>query len=765
MSDPTPDLPLPSAICEEYQFPPGTFDEMCSEAGRLRPHWEYPMQALGALGPAGLQTRRCEADRLIRENGVTYNVYGDPRGAERGWELDLIPLLMQSEEWAPIERGLMQRAELLNLLLKDVYGPQTALRKGIVPPQIIFGHPGFLRACAGIGYRRDRFLPLYAADLARTPDGGMCVIGDRAQAPSGAGYALENRIVASRVLPSLFRDANVHRLAGFFRAMRSTLACLAPNDGDEARVVLLTPGPRNEAYFEHAYLANYLGYTLVQGEDLMVSNGSVWLRTLEDMQPVDVILRRVDDEYCDPLELREDSYLGVPGLVQATRMGRVSVVNPLGSGVLDNPALHACMPALAKHFLGEELRLPSIATWWCGESDAREHVLANLERLVIKPLSPGLGMRTRFGASLSQIERDELRQRILASPHRFVGQEPLALSTSPILAADGLQARHVVLRSFLAAGEESYVVMPGGLTRASASIDDPVVSNQRGGISKDTWVLASEPPRQESLLVQTRQVEPMVSTGGIPSRVADNLFWVGRYVERAETTARFLRVVLLQVIDQSSVSSVTESPCLHKLLRATTHLTTTYPGFMDTGSVADLANPEGELLCIIADPDRPSSLAQTLNALLQAARSVRDRLSADTWRVINDIDQELRALRAADEHELGETLDELDRLVSALVGLAGLFSENMVHGPGWVFLEIGRRMERASLNCRMLRSTLVPAAPPSEEAQLVDAVLGASDNIIAYRRRYRLGSAVQNALELVLCDETNPRAVAYQMVA
>ncbi len=591
-------------FCDAYRFPAGAYDEMCRADGELRAHWEYPMRALGKLGTEALQTRRGEIRRLIRQNGVTYNVYGDPQGVGRAWELDLIPFIIQSTDWAPIERGLIQRAELLSLVLQDIYGSQALLRAGVLPAPVVLCHPGYLRACAGILTPGRRALPVYAADLARAPDGTLYAIGDRSQAPSGAGYALENRIVASRVLPSLFRDANVHRLAGFFRTMRTTLAALAPKHRDQPNIMVLTPGPRNEAYFEHAYLAGYLGYTLVQGEDLLVSQGSVCLKTLDGLQPVDVILRRLDDEYCDPLELREDSFLGVAGLVQAARAGRVAIANPLGSSVVENAALHAFMPALARHLLGEDLRLPSVPTWWCGTATALSHVLANLGRMVIKMLHPRLGTRTTLGHRLGPQARAALRERIRAQPELFVGQEYIPPSTGPVLTADGLEARHMVLRSFLVAGEDAYVVMPGGLTRASGNPEEPIVSNQRGGINKDTWLVASEPVRPQSLLWMARSPAALRSDSGqIPSRTADDLFWLGRYAERAESTARLLRVVLLQLIDPSEDAGLgVGASCLEQLLRAATHQTMTYPGFVGEGARKRLAEPEQELHRVLSDP-------------------------------------------------------------------------------------------------------------------------------------------------------------------
>lgn len=385
---PAPEGP-PHPLSElRYSARLGMLDEMVDAAGTPRPHWQQFLSAVDKLGTTELTRRWTEARQLIRENGVTYNVYGDPRGIERPWQLDPVPLLIGPEEAVHLEKGLIQRARLLELVLADVYGPQQLLHQGLLPPELVFANSAFLRSCHGIRPPGGRFLHLYAADLARSSDGRVHVLGDRAQSPSGAGYALENRIVLSRMLPAIFQDCKVQRLALFFRALRESLRASAPHNRDNPRIVLLTPGPFNETYFEHAYLARYLGFTLVEGGDLTVRDERVFLKVLGGLQPVDVIFRRLDDDYCDPLELRPDSFLGVPGLVQAVRAGNVAVANALGSGLLESPALLAFLPALCRTLLGEELLLPTVNTWWCGDDRDREYVFAHLEDLVIKAAFP-----------------------------------------------------------------------------------------------------------------------------------------------------------------------------------------------------------------------------------------------------------------------------------------------------------------------------------------------------------------------------------------
>ena len=751
--------PVP-ALFEGYGFPAGVRDEMCAEPGKIRPHWDYLSGALSDLGASELQRRRVEALRQIRDNDVTFNIYDDPRGMGRPWELDLIPQLIGSDEWRVIEAGLMQRAELLNLVLRDLYGDRSLISRGVLPPELVYSHPGFLRPCVGMPLPEPHSLLFYAADMARSPDGQVQIMADRAQAPSGAGYALENRIVVSRVLPSLFRDSHVHRLANFFRTVRQSLNRLSPRPDDDSNIVLLTAGPANESYFEHAYLANYLGYTLVEGGDMVVRDGRVWLTTLEGMRQVDVILRRMDDSFCDPVELREDSFLGVPGLVNAARTGQLGIANPLGSGLVGNPALMKFLPALSRHLLGEDLRLPSVSTLWCGDRRDCEYVLANLHRLVIKPVHPVVGFRFVFGHDLSKGEMKDLGARIRARPHLFVAQEPVAMSTVPVLVDDGLEPRRTVLRSFVVADEQDYMVMPGGLTRVSSDADKLVVSSQAGGISKDTWVLATEPEKQASLLVDARKASATHGHGSeVPARVADNLYWLGRYTERAEFNSRLMRFTLQRMVSSESDDPVT----LERLLVAVTRQTTTYPGFAGEKAEARMQAPEYELLAIISNDKRTGSLTQTVGALLRSARSVRDRLSSDTWRVINDIDEELRSLQRINAEHLIEAWDEMDNLVKAMTAFSGVMMENMTRGRGWLFLDMGRRIERAIQTVVLLRSLLVPAADEEEQSALMESMLSIVDSLMTYRRRFRRGLEVADLLELVLYDESNPRSIAYQV--
>lgn len=744
-------------LCQGYGAT-ASHDEMCTADGDVRSHWHYLMHSLSGMGSGELQRRREEAWRLIRDNDVTYNIYSDADSTSRPWKLDLVPLLIESDEWRAIEAGLMQRAELLNLVLLDLYGPRNLIKKGVIPPELVFSHPGFLNPCVNVPMPDARALTFYAADLVRDANGQINILSDRAQSPSGSGYALENRLVISRVLPSLFRDSHTHRLANFFRTSRHALNRLSPREGEEPNIVLLSPGPANEAYFEHAYLANYLGYTLVEGSDLTVRNNRVWLTTLEGRRPVDVILRRMDGAYCDPVELRGDSYLGVPGLTNVVRSGNVGISNPLGSGVLENPALISFLPELSKCLLGEELRLPSVPVWWCGNKTQCDHVLENLHRMVIKPVHPpSVGFRFIFGSELSKDRLEKLRQRIKARPHLFVGQHAMTMSTVPILAKDGLKPRHTVLRSFLVADEHDYMAMPGGLTRVSSEDDKLVVSNQAGGINKDTWVLATEPEKYVSLLSERRQARQAPDSGGeVPGRVADNMFWAGRYAERAEFSSRILRLIL-QFVETGESE---ETPVFRQLLTTLTNQLAPYPATTDSDNFNAL---EAELLNVISGRMNPVSLVQTLASLLRSVRSVRDRLPADTWRIINIIDEELGSLRGISSDNLVDAMDEQDELITALTAFTGLTLENMTRGRSWRFLDIGRRIERSLQITHILQTTLVQSCSEDDQSLLSDSMLTIVDSLMSYRRRYRYDIKIPELLDVVIYDENNPRSLAFQL--
>ncbi len=749
-------------MLDELHYPrrDGGYDEVYGDQSQVREHWQYLLDGLKTLGSAGICERQMKAERILRDDGATYN--SGPLATSKTWQLDPVPVLLQSEEWSTIESGLLERAELLNLVLKDLYGERELIRHGVIPPELVFSHGGFLRACQGISLPGEQQLVLHATDMVRGEDGQIYVIADRTQAPSGAGYALENRTVMSRVLPSLFRDSHVHRLSLFFQALRLTLNNLASHiTADHPRVVILSPGAYNETYFEHAYLANYLGYPLVQGSDLRVSNGYLWMKSLGGLERVDVVLRRVDDYFCDPVELKSDSRLGVPGLLEVVRSRRVIVANPLGSGLLENPALLRYLPQISSHFLGHEPALASVKTYWCGDPQDLAYVLDNLGRLVIKNSYRKVGASSQFGAQLNDEQRQQLRRQIQLAPLNFVAQEHIRPSTTPSWSNNQLTPKPAVLRGFAVASQSSFSIMPGGLTRVGMDSESLNVSNQRGAVSKDTWILASEPEKQVSL--REAQPWPVPATAQLraafPCRVVENLYWMGRYAERAESALRLLRTVFVQLNSTYHMPQQTRQ----LLLRTVTELTTTYPGF----TVADeamQAQPETELLAVILDEKRSGSVTANLNALLRCSEQVREMLSADTQRVINDLRDELAVLKDSLRSGLNAAPEEaLDPLVTTLLALSGLWQESMIRGLGWRFMDMGRRVEKALLAIRLLRSSLVPVLPEEQQLIVLEAVLLSAETLITFRRRLQSGSDMARGLELLVHDSSNPRSVFYQV--
>lgn len=744
-------------------------DEMLAADGSLQPHWAPVVEYFASLQKPDHRELQQAALRLIHENGITYNVHGDPNGTQRPWKLDPVPFVIAGDDWATVEAGLIQRARLLNLILDDLYGPRTLIREGLLPPELVFSHGEFLRPCCGIAGNRE--LLLASADMARGPDGRMWIVNDRTQAPSGSGYALENRGISTRLFPDLFGQCQVRRLAPFFRELRATLQSLAFEHGDDPRIVILTPGPFAETYFEHAYLAAYLGFTLVQGDDLTVRDNKVWLRSLAGLERVDVILRRVDSTFCDPLTLRPDSCLGVPGLLQAVRAKNVALANPLGSGVLENPGLMAFLPRICRHFLKQELALPSAATWWCGQAKERAHVLENLDTLVIKSIERGPDFGTAFGEALSAAERQALRGKILARPDAYVGQERVSFSTAPCLFKGSLEPRHAIIRGMLAATgapgtARDYTVMPGGLTRTAPRIDTLVVSSRSGGIAKDTWVTGRAPEPFISLWREAENQHQLApDERNLPSRTGENLFWAGRYAERTEGTARVLRRTLQIHFDGISRKDEINDQQLRQMIAAVHHVTETLPPARKPGAdvAGDASQPEGELLSLLMERKRVGTLSATLDSFINACHAVRDLWSLDSWRVIDSIDSQWKALHKAKAVFLSRFPDELNSLITQLMALTGLNLESMTRQAGWLMLDTGRRLERGQLLVALLRAMLVKPPGEGHDHLTMEHFLAASDSLVTHQRRYRSQPHGESVLELMLLDENNPRSLMYQV--
>ena len=753
-------------LLADYAVPTTRYDELLAAAGVPRAHWDAFLRALASRPSLEIGDTLSLMEREIRENGITYNVYADPKGADRPWEVDPLPLLLSADEWAGIEAGIAQRADLLNRVLGDIYGPQTLLRSGAIPAPVIFGHSGFLRPVQGIRPAGGVHLFQYAADLARAPDGSWWVVSDRTQAPSGAGYALENRLVVSRVFPQMFSDLNVQHLAAYFAALRDSLLRYAPKPGpgDGAPLaVLLTPGPYNETYFEHALIARYLGFPLVEGSDLTVRSGCVWMKTVEGLKRVHAILRRQDDDYCDPLELRSDSALGVAGLTDCVRRGTVFVGNALGSGVIESGALLGYLPKLSEQLLGEPLKLPSVATWWLGEPAAFEDAWKRLDKVLIKPLERSAREPALFGADLTADERILLRARVAARPQRFVAQEWVQVSQAPVLergqgagadvgserlasreGSERLASRAVGLRVFAVATPDGYRVMPGGLTRVAVDGDSRVIAMQRGGRSKDTWVLSGAPVNAAfSLLSSTVTPDALVgSRVNLPSRSAENLFWYGRYGERCDSAARTLRVAIAGVLDHHADPSDGLDPAIVLAYRL---------GLID--ETEETEDARVALLRAATHPDE--ALSQRLRQLSRTAFNLRDRMSADNWRTLNQLAADPVFQRGA---ALPLALSWLDRAVTSMMTLSGFVLDGMTRSAGWRFLSIGRRIERLSHSCVALQ-----VATTEGRTHGLDWLLDLTDSTGTFRSRYLVAPEWLPVLDMLLRDDTNPRAIAFQV--
>ena len=752
-----------NAGSQSYATELGTYNVAEATTGELRPYEQKLMQTLEKIGSKRLRKRQKEAQRLLRENGATHNVF-DAGETPRSWQFDPIPLIIGSNEWGQIEQGLAQRAELLDLILSDIYGPRKLIEEGLLPPELIFAHKGFLWPCIGLQPAGGRHLNVYSANLARGKDGRFWVLEDHTEPLFGSGYALENRVVMTHSFPRLFQNFQVHRLAMYYRALRNRLTLLARHNKSEPRIVILTPGPEHGAFFEHAYMASYLGYPLVQGGDMVVRDGCVWLKSIGGLLQVDVILRRLQDNLCDPLELRRDSLFGVPGLLEAVRLGNVVTANTIGSSILENPALLAFLPGLCRYFLKEELRLPSVATWWCGQPREREFVLQNLDRLEVKSIYALPDLPARVPGSPNEERLNKLRELILANPHLFVGQEFASLSSVPALVNNRIELRTCVLSTFLTAQEESYVAMPGGMTRINTDENNSLMPNQASNCSKDTWVLTEESSKQVNLWrhAQPNQlIEPWF--GSLPSRAAESLFWAGRYAERTDATARLLRSSLTKLREFSEFHDPDDRRSLDQLLQALTHITKTFPGFVGADSVEKLADPRAELLSLTCDIDRPGSLRSSLRSLSRSAYPVREMLPEDAWRVVDNLQQNWHPKISLALIGGGRLHDSINKMIVQLAAFSGLTSENMARESAWLILFIGRRLERALNLIELLRATLVPCYEPSTEAHMMEAVLATSNSLIVFRRRYRSFMQLPTILELLLMDENYPRALAYQL--
>jgi uncharacterized circularly permuted ATP-grasp superfamily protein/uncharacterized alpha-E superfamily protein len=747
------------------------YDEFVDEAGNVRPAWTDLADAIGERGRAGLDRLRSVVHSLIDNDGITYTevdpdrgaVVGD-HGAEPGpWCLDPLPLLVSVADWEVLEAGLVQRSRLLDAVLADLYGPRRMLTTGVLPPELLFAHPGYLRVANGIEVPGHHQLFLHACDVSRLPDASFQINADWTQAPSGAGYALADRRVVAHAIPDLYDRIGPRPTTPFAQALRLALIDAAPDGVQDPAVVVLTPGIYSETAFDQAYLATVLGFPLVASADLVVRDGKVWMRSLGTLKRVDVVLRRVDADYADPLDLRADSRLGVVGLVEAQRRGAVTVVNTLGSGILESAGLLRFLPHLAECLLGEAPLLHTAPVYWAGIDSERSHLLANLSSLLIKST---VGGEALVGPTLSSTELAELAAQIVAMPWQWVGQELPQFSAAPTDHAGVLSSAATGMRLFTVAQRSGYAPMIGGLGYVLAS--GAAAFTLKSVAAKDIWILPTERARIET--VSLPSVEPPAKTGagtlGVSSpRVLSDQFWMGRYGERAEYMARLLIVARERYHEFRHRQNAEESECVPVLMASLGRITGT-----DTGASGDrtetFAVAPSTLWSLTVDRDRPGSLVQSVDGLALAARAVRDQLSRDTWMVLAGVERAM-----VHRSDPPDSLAEGDALLASvqtqtlagMLTLSGVAGESMVRDVGWTMMDIGKRIERGLWLTALLRDTLTTVRSAAAEQTIIESTLLASESSVIYRRRTVGKVTVAAVAELMLFDATNPRSLVYQL--
>ncbi|KMW49154.1 circularly permuted type 2 ATP-grasp protein [Ralstonia insidiosa] len=739
----------------------GHWDELRDASGALREPWRRFFAQLGEGGVAGLDQARTSVVQQVRDNDISYNVYAD-KGEPRPWALDLLPFLIDETQWAVIEQGVTQRARLLNAIVADTYGPQTLLARGLLPPALVFGHPGYLRAVRGFTPPGGQYLQIVAVDLARAPDGTWTVMSHRTEAPSGLGYALENRLIVSSLFADAFRELHATRLAPTYSQLIATLAAAARTTmrGDEAgaspHIALLTPGPFSETYFEHAFLARYLGVTLAEGKDLTVRGDKLYLKTFNGLERVHAVLRRLDDVFCDPVELRADSTIGVPGLLQVMRAGNVMVSNVPGAGFAESPAMLGFLPGIAEALLGEPLALPSVPTWWCGETLARSEAQTQLTAGLLLPTWPGDRPDGPPGMAQGPQPLANWRERIDRAPEAFTIQAPLPYPCTPRYEAGMLAGRPSVLRVYAIADlSGGWHVMPGGFTRLAAERQISA-SMQMGGSSVDTWVLSSQPQSTAPFTLLPSPMRPADLARKhrtVSSRAAENLFWSGRYGERAENGVRLCRLILgsLEANDADTMfATLTELAAECGLIFSADVFARSSPGAFERALVAGLSEQSGT-----------TGIGQCLAAQARASGEVRGRLSNDHWRTIlaarNDFRDGLAHLTADGQHDRVVLVDLLEHLSTQLSAISGAQGDRMTRDEAWRLLFAGRHIERVWAMTTLLR--VVAEEGKLATAEGFDLLLQLFDSTLTYRLLYPGRLEVPALLDLLVVEPTNPRGL------
>ena len=738
------------------------FNESTDANGNWHEAWSPVLSALSHFSPE--QITHCQQDlqRRYRENGLAFGATIRRKAGIRPWRLDLMPQMMAAADWKTLESGLIQRARLKAALLKDLYGQQTVLTSGIVPAKAVFAHGGFVEAAVGVPVFDS--MPLYNADVSRSPSGTWYVADDICQAPDGIGYALENRLILSGVLPGLYRHSRVRRVAEYFKHMRGMLF----NQIDSsARCVILGYGASHHYHYEQAYLSKYLGYTLVQINDLTVRGKHVWLKTVDGLQQVDVIFRFIDDADTDPLAGSGNNTQGVAGLLHSVREGGVVVVNPFGVAAVENPAFNAWLPELCEFLLNEKIELLGTPTYWLGDARHKQLVEKRFTNLLFRDINT----RSELLDPLLMSEKDliNLKTTIETRPERYIAQERIGRSSAPTLTNAQIESRQLTMRVYLMKKDSSYRVMPGGLGLLDDQTGEARHKLRDMESSKDVWVVSDQSVPYETLLKKnTNTSQFRIVDGELPSSVAESLFWLGRYAERIEGSARVLLGVCLHLrSDERFEDEASSKASLKALLRSTTLVTGTRPGFVGESKDKLIDNPDAELIRLLSDTDMAGSIPNTLESLSYSAARVRDRLSRDMLRVINsfeDYHTELDILEqrsmTLDGIALNAAIEKLNALVFSLAALSGLARENMTQGDGWRFLQLGKRIERTSQTTAMLSNVF---SDYQDNNFALEDLLSVLCSDMTYRSRYRTLIEPSLVLSLLVTDETNPRSLGYQL--
>ena len=730
----------------DYHRLPGVADELFHADGQMRPVWRRFVERFAKLSPTEIATRFERGNNYLRDAGVYFRQYSNEPGAERDWPLSHVPVILHDSEWEEICAGLSQRADLLERVVADLYGPGKLVRDGHLPASLIARSPQWLRPMVGVTPADGHYLHLLAFEIGRSPDGSWLVLGDRLEAPSGAGFALENRMATGRIFPERFPRAYIHRLAGFFHDFRSQMHRLAQAEGRaDGQSAILTPGPSNDTYYEHTYIARYLGMLLLEGEDLLVENGELKVRTIEGPQPIGALWRRIDAAFADPLELNADSRIGTPGLIEAVRQGNLSMVNALGAGVLELRAMMAFLPRISEVLTDKKLALPNIATWWCGGEAERKHVLSKAEKMLIGPaLTPALPFdvtaRTALGGRFAGGAEGELRDWIEANATDLVGQEAVALSTTPAwvtepgetLAEGRMEPRPMTIRVFATRTPKGWRFMKGGYARIGHSGDATALAMQKGGSVADVWIVSDKQVPKYTMVPEGNAPFRRATPGVVPARAADNLFWLGRYVERTEDAIRLIRAYHLRLATTDNPSD----PLLRRL-RA----------FLG-GYGIDLGKPV------------PDALIERITMAQACAAKVRDRFSVDGWAALSDLHKTaahtLRNVEPGDD-----AAKAMFVLVRKITGFSGLVQDNMYRFQGWRFLSLGRALERADALAALLHGLSDADAPDGA----LDLAVEVADCVITHRRRYAVETSRDTVVDLLALDADNPRSILFQVQA